>query len=52
MWVHGVETGPATLEIVLVRKRSWWESAKRLLGSYRAVVLESETMAEPLPGEG
>ena len=52
VWVHGIDTGPATLELVLYRRRGWWESAKRLVGAYRPVVLESEAMAEPVPGKG
>jgi hypothetical protein len=52
VWVDGLELDDATLELVLVRKRSWWEDAKRLFGSYRPVVLESEATAEPWPGEG
>ncbi|MGD8319478.1 MAG: metallopeptidase family protein [Gemmatimonadota bacterium] len=52
VFIDGVETGPATLEVVLVRKRSWWEDAKRLLGTYRPVVLESEARAEPMSAQG
>lgn len=52
VWVRGVETGYDTLEVVLVRKRSWWADAKRLFGTYRPVVLESEATAEPWPPEG
>ncbi|HSG07022.1 MAG TPA: hypothetical protein VLA36_01605 [Longimicrobiales bacterium] len=48
VWVRGVVTEPATLELVLVRKRSWWEDAKRLVGTYRPVVLESEAEAEAI----
>jgi len=40
--VHGLPLGGARVEVVLVRKRSWLESAKRLLGSSRPRVLESE----------
>lgn len=47
VWVHGVIDCPLTLELVLVRRRSWWESAKRLAGMYRPLVLESEVSAEP-----
>ena len=52
VFIDGVETGPATLEVVLVRKRSWWEDAKRLMGTYRPVVFESEATAEPVPARG
>jgi hypothetical protein len=48
VWIRGVVTAPATLELVLVRRRSWWEDAKRLFGTYRPVVLESEADAEPV----
>ena len=45
--IRGIVSEPETLELVLVRKRSWWEDAKRLFGTYRPVVLESEADAEP-----
>jgi predicted Zn-dependent protease with MMP-like domain len=51
VWIRGIDIDPHTLELVLVRKRSWWESARRLLGTYRPLVLESEGRAEPF-GEG
>ncbi len=34
------------VELVLVRKRSWWEDVRRLIGASRPVVLESEVEAE------
>jgi hypothetical protein len=46
--IHGVEKAPAVLEVVLVRKRSWWEDVKRLAGASRPVVIESEAVAEPV----
>lgn len=52
VWIHGVVEPPATLELVLVRKRSWWSEAKRMLGTYRPDIWESEAEAEPLPGSG
>jgi len=52
VWIHGVVQPPETLELVLVRKRTWWEDAKRLLGVRRPVVLESEARAEPIAGAG
>ncbi|NJD18346.1 MAG: hypothetical protein FIA95_03560 [Gemmatimonadetes bacterium] len=52
VWVRGMELGDATLEVVLVRRRSWWEDARRLFGSSLPAVLESEAEAEPCPGEG
>jgi hypothetical protein len=52
VWVEGVESGEDTLELVLVRKRSWWEDARRLLGTYKPQVLESEAVAEPCDTPG
>ena len=46
VWVDGIVEPPATLELVLVRRRSWWEDVKRLTGTYRPVVLESQARAE------
>jgi predicted Zn-dependent protease with MMP-like domain len=48
----GVDRPPPWLELVLVRRRSWWEDAKRLLGSSRPRVLESEGVARPVPPAG
>ncbi len=50
--IDGIEIGAASLELVLVRRRSWWEDVKRLGGTYRPVVLESEVTAEPDPTAG
>lgn len=52
VWIEGLPSTPETLELVLVRKRSWWEDAKRMVGTYRPVVLESSATAEPSPEEG
>ena len=52
VWVHGIDLGQATLELVLVRKRSWWEDVKRLAGASRPFVYESEARAEPAAGGG
>ncbi len=43
--VEGVPDAPPVLELVLVRRRSWWEDVRRLLGSSRPRVLESEASA-------
>lgn len=51
IWVHGVVPEDQTLELVLVRKRSWWEDAKRLVGIGRLRILESECDADPADGE-
>jgi hypothetical protein len=42
VWPRGIDTGTETLELVLVRRRSWWEDAKRLVGTSRPLVYESE----------
>jgi hypothetical protein len=52
VWIEGIPLEARTLELVLVRRRSWWEDAKRMLGAYRPVVLESEARAEPYGDEG
>jgi len=52
VWIDGVDVGEGTLELVLVRTRSWWEDARRLFGTSRPVILESEAEAEPCPEEG
>jgi hypothetical protein len=52
VWIHGVVEPPETLELVLVRRRTWWEDAKRLLGVRRPVIMESEAWAEPIAGAG
>lgn len=45
VWPTGMDERGAVPELVLVRKRSWWQDAKRLLGTSRAVVHESESEA-------
>jgi hypothetical protein len=52
VWIDGAELEHATLELVLVRKRSWREDVKRLAGSSRPVVYESRAVAEPAIGGG
>lgn len=44
----GVERAPPFLELVLVRRRSWWEDARRLFSSSRLRILESEAVARPV----
>jgi zinicin-like metallopeptidase len=46
--VRGLDLGDEALEIVIVRRRSWWEDVKRVVGTSRAVILESEADAEPV----
>lgn len=38
----GIEPDPPLLELVLVRRRSWWHDVKRMFGSSRPRVLESD----------
>jgi len=52
IWIHGVDVGIGWLQLVLVRKRGWWESVKRVAAKERAVVLESEADALPVQGGG
>lgn len=47
VWAAGLD---APVELVLVRKRSWWEDVRRLVGTSRPVVLESEVEAEAVEG--
>lgn len=52
VWIRGgLADPPSFLEIVLVRKRSWWEDARRILGTSRVRVLESEADARPAPSD-
>jgi len=46
VWLEGVEGAPPALELVLVRRRSWWEDVRRLAGAYRPDVYESEARAQ------
>ncbi|HEX9886484.1 MAG TPA: hypothetical protein VGA70_08355 [Longimicrobiales bacterium] len=49
VWVTGgVEDAPPFLELVLVRRRSWWDDARRLFSTSRPRVLESEGEARPV----
>lgn len=52
VWIDGVDTGPATLELVLVRRRTWWEEVKRMVSTYWPALWESEATAEPVAKEG
>ena len=45
--VEGLELDDETVEIVLVRRRTWWQEVKRAVGSTGVVVLESAAGAEP-----
>jgi len=46
-YVYAEDVGDR-VELVLVRKRSWWEDVRRLIGASRAKVLESEVAARPV----
>ena len=50
--VGGLSTEEEPVEVVLLRRLSWWENVKRLLGSSETVVLESRAAAEPVEMEG
>ena len=52
--VHFVwaEATAVPAELVLVRKRTWWEDVRRMIGASRPVVLESEVDSEPMADEG
>ena len=50
--VRGLDLGDDTLELVIVRRRTWWQDVKRVAGTSRAVVLESVADAEPAEPEG
>jgi predicted Zn-dependent protease with MMP-like domain len=45
IWIHGVDPGPAALELVLVRRSGAWDRAKRWFGDRRPVIYESEAEA-------
>lgn len=46
VWILGPEFEDVALELVLVRKRSWWEGLKGFVGGGRALVREVEARAE------
>lgn len=50
--VEGIEAGDETLELVLVRRRSWLHALKQMMGLHDVFVLESEARAEPAAGVG
>lgn len=45
LWVTGVDVGPGTLQLVLLRRRSWLEHLKGLTGGGEWEVLESTARA-------
>ena len=48
VWIEGVVEPLRALELVLVRRRSWWQSARRALAGAGLEVLESEARAVEL----
>ena len=46
VWVHGVVKPPEILELVLVRRHSWWETVTGFLRTARIEVIESEADGE------
>lgn len=52
VWLEGLEGATGPVELVLVRRRSWWEGMRGMFGSKGATVLQSRAIAEPLEDEG
>lgn len=51
VWLHGLDAGAATVELVLVRRTGWWEKLRRLFRGDEARVLQSEAEVRPVdPG--
>lgn len=50
--LRGIQDPPPWFELVLVRKRSWWEDARRLFSTSRPRILESEAEVEAVPRGG
>ena len=45
VWIRGIHVDDA-LELVIVRKRGWWEDLKGIVGTSRPVIFESEVEVE------
>jgi len=52
VWLEGLPGAHGSVELVLVRKRGWWEGVRGIFGGRRAEVLESRAEAEPLDAGG
>jgi predicted Zn-dependent protease with MMP-like domain len=52
LWVTGVEVGPGTLQLVLVRRRSWWERLRGLRGGRGLELMESTAVAKMASADG
>lgn len=50
--IRGPDLGAASLELVLVRRRSWWESLRTAFAGRQPEVHESEARARPAGGAG
>ncbi len=52
--IHGLDLAAKdeAVEVVLVRRRTWWQNVKRMFSSPGVLVLESEAEAEPVEAEG
>lgn len=50
--IDGLDRDEGTLELVLVRRRSWFRAVKHMAGLDEVLVLESEALVEPGPAEG
>jgi len=50
--VCGLDLDDEGLEVVLVRKRSWWQSVRRMLAGSGWWIIESDAEAEPVEAEG
>lgn len=50
--VHGRPEEKDEVEVVLVRRRGWWASVRRMLGASGSLVIESDAEAEPVTGPG
>jgi hypothetical protein len=52
IWLDGLEDATGSVELVLARRRGWWEGVRGIFGSKGAEVFESRATAEPLDAEG
>ncbi len=50
--LRGLGLEDQMVEIVIVRRRTWWEEVRRAVGSSGLVVVESEATVEPVESEG
>ena len=50
--LEGLPEVGGSVELVLVKRRNWWQSMKRLFGGGDTVILESVARVEPVDVEG